>query len=42
MITGRLLAMLDRLGLSFVVLMLAVAILVPILALAVPASANIA
>ncbi|MGD0721937.1 MAG: urea ABC transporter permease subunit UrtC [Roseiarcus sp.] len=42
MITGRLLAMLDRLGLSFVVLMLAVAILVPILALAVPASAPFA
>jgi urea transport system permease protein len=42
MITGRLLAMLDRLGLSFVVFMLAVAIVVPILALAVPPSASFA
>jgi urea transport system permease protein len=42
MITGRFFAMLDRLGLSFVVLMLAVAILVPILALAVPQTSALA
>jgi urea transport system permease protein len=42
MIAGRLFSQLDRLGIAFVVFMLAVAIIVPILALAIPASSAFA
>ncbi|WP_158816847.1 urea ABC transporter permease subunit UrtC [Methylocapsa sp. S129] len=42
MITGRFLAKLDRLGIAFIILMLAVAIIVPVLALAIPAKSAFA
>jgi urea transport system permease protein len=42
MMTARFLSKLDRLGLAFIILMLAVAILVPVLALAIPADSRIA
>jgi urea transport system permease protein len=42
MIAARFLAKLDRLGLAFIILMLAVAVVVPVLALAIPASSAFA